>query len=89
MHNRALTPTLLFTTFAAMDIISSKISKTITFLREQKGLTIEQMADKASVSSDYIQDVENPETEVLLDQLALVADAFCMKMSEVAKLAEE
>ena len=62
-----------------------RIGNTIQVLRVQQGLTVEELAEKAGVSSSLLVRVELGKFNVRLDTLSSVAEALGYKVDFVKK----
>jgi transcriptional regulator with XRE-family HTH domain len=61
----------------------------IRFLRQAKGWTQEEVADKLKMSQNGYGSIERGETDVNLSRLEQIADLFGIKLSELLGLDEE
>lgn len=68
-----------------MDELVFEVGQKIRSLRVYKGLTQEQLAEKATLHSTYIGQVERGEKNVTLVSLAKILDALDISFSEFFK----
>ena len=65
------------------------INEKIRLIRETKGLTQEQVAEKIGISPSVYGDIERGENDPKLSKLQKIADAFDMQLSELVDLTEK
>lgn len=64
-----------------MNNIRKGLGKRIRFLRESKGLTQEELGEKAGLSYKFVGEVERGEVNISLDSLISIADALEVKIN--------
>jgi transcriptional regulator with XRE-family HTH domain len=70
-----------------MDRIAA-FGRVVRELRVAKGLSQEQLAERANLHRNFVSLVERGLTKIALDSLYLLADALEMSASELLRLAE-
>jgi transcriptional regulator with XRE-family HTH domain len=65
------------------------VNEKIRSIREAKGLTQEQVAEKAGISSSVYGDIERGENDPKLSKLQKIAEAFEIQLSELVDLTEK
>jgi len=65
------------------------INEKIRLVREAKGLTQEQMAEKLEISRNSYGDIERGDSDVKLSKLAKIAELFELKLSELVDLSDK
>jgi transcriptional regulator with XRE-family HTH domain len=65
------------------------INEKIRLVREAKGLTQEQMAEKLEISRNSYGDIERGDNDVKLSKLQKVAELFEMQLSELVDLSDK
>ena len=65
------------------------INEKIRLIRETKGLTQEQVAEKIGISASVYGDIERGENDPKLSKLEKIAEAFEMQLSELVDLTEK
>jgi transcriptional regulator with XRE-family HTH domain len=65
------------------------INEKIRLVREAKGLTQEQMAEKLEISRNSYGDIERGDTDVKLSTLKKIAEEFELQLSELVDLSEK
>ena len=65
------------------------INEKIRLIREAKGLTQEQVAEKIGISASVYGDIERGENDPKLSKLEKLAEAFEMQLSELVDLTEK
>lgn len=63
--------------------ISILFGKRILLIRNQKGITQAELAEKAGISPTYIGEIERGEKGVMLETISLIADAFDMPICQL------
>jgi transcriptional regulator with XRE-family HTH domain len=61
----------------------------IRLIRETKGLTQEQLAEKLDMSPSAYGDIERGDSDIKLSRLEKIAEAFGIKLSELFELSEK
>lgn len=73
--------------------LNQKVGKAIVKIRKERGISQEQFVysiiGRDNISIRYLSDVENGIRNISLNVLQTIADGFGMKLSELAKIAEE
>lgn len=64
------------------------VNEKIKLVREAKGLTQEQVAEKLQMSKNGYGDIERGDSDVKLSKLQKIAEVFDMKLSELVDLSE-
>jgi transcriptional regulator with XRE-family HTH domain len=65
------------------------VNEKIRSIREAKGLTQGQVAEKAGISSSVYGDIERGENDPKLSKLQKIAEAFEIQLSELVDLTEK
>ncbi len=65
------------------------INEKIRLVREAKGLTQEQMAEKLEISRNSYGDIERGDNDVKLSTLQKIAESFELQLSELVDLSEK
>lgn len=65
------------------------VNEKIRSIREAKGLTQEQVAEKLGISSSVYGDIERGENDPKLSKLKKIAEAFEIELSELVDLSEK
>ncbi len=65
------------------------VNEKIRLIREAKGLTQEQVAEKLGVSSSVYGDIERGENDPKLSKLQKIAEAFEIELSELVDLTDK
>ncbi len=65
------------------------VNEKIRLVREAKGLTQEQMAEKLEISRNSYGEIERGDTDVKLSKLEKIAEQFEMKLSELVDLSDK
>ena len=65
------------------------VNEKIRSIREAKGLTQEQVAEKLGISSSVYGDIERGENDPKLSKLQKIAEAFEIELSELVDLSEK
>jgi len=65
------------------------VNEKIRSIREAKGLTQEQVAEKTGISSSVYGDIERGENDPKLSKLQKIAEAFEIELSELVDLSEK
>jgi transcriptional regulator with XRE-family HTH domain len=65
------------------------VNEKIRSIREAKGLTQEQVAEKLGISSSVYGDIERGENDPKLSKLEKIAEAFEIELSELVDLSEK
>lgn len=65
------------------------INEKIRLVREAKGLTQEQMAEKLEISRNSYGDIERGDNDVKLSKLEKIAELFELKLSELVDLSDK
>ena len=73
----------------SVEIGVMSVNEKIRLIREAKGLTQEQVAEKLKISVNSYGDIERGSTNVKLARLEQIAEIFEIKLSELFGLAEQ
>jgi transcriptional regulator with XRE-family HTH domain len=65
------------------------INEKIRLIRETKGFTQEQVAEKLGISSSVYGDIERGENDPKLSKLQKIAEAFDVQLSELVDLSDK
>lgn len=65
------------------------INEKIRLVREAKGLTQEQVAEKLEISRNSYGDIERGDSDVKLSKLEKIAELFEMQLSELVDLSDK
>jgi len=65
------------------------VNEKIRSIRETKGLTQEQVAEKAGISASVYGDIERGENDPKLSKLEKIAEAFEIELSELVDLSDK
>jgi transcriptional regulator with XRE-family HTH domain len=65
------------------------VNEKIRSIRETKGLTQEQVAEKAGISASVYGDIERGENDPKLSKLQKIAEAFEIQLSELVDLSDK
>jgi transcriptional regulator with XRE-family HTH domain len=65
------------------------VNEKIRSIREAKGLTQEQVAEKTGISSSVYGDIERGENDPKLSKLQKIAEAFEIQLSELVDLSDK
>ncbi len=65
------------------------INEKIRLVREAKGLTQEQMAEKLEISRNSYGDIERGDNDVKLSTLQKIAESFELQLSELVDLSDK
>jgi transcriptional regulator with XRE-family HTH domain len=61
---------------AGLDRLLRSIAANVRALRRERNMTQEQLAERAGMDLSYLQRIERAETNLTIDKLLAVADAF-------------
>jgi transcriptional regulator with XRE-family HTH domain len=64
------------------------VNEKIKLVREAKGLTQEQVAEKLQMSKNCYGDIERGDSDIKLSKLQKIAEIFGMELSELVDLSE-
>ena len=62
--------------------MSLEVSKHITFLREQKGITVNKLANLAGISQSFLREVELGRKKPTVEVLGYICDALGITLKE-------
>jgi transcriptional regulator with XRE-family HTH domain len=65
------------------------VNEKIRLVREAKGLTQEQMAEKLEISRNSYGDIERGDSDVKLSKLEKIAELFELQLAELVDLSEK
>lgn len=65
-----------------MERISLDVNKKITFLREQKGLTVNKLANNAGISQSFLREIELGNKKPTIETLSLVCSALGVSLKD-------
>ncbi len=58
------------------------VNKRITFLREQKGLTVNKLANQAGISQSFLREIELGNKQPTIETLSLVCGALNISLKD-------
>ncbi|MEA5083623.1 MAG: helix-turn-helix transcriptional regulator [Lachnospiraceae bacterium] len=59
-----------------------EVNKKITFLREQKGLTVNKLANQAGISQSFLREIELGNKQPTIETLSLVCGALNVSLKD-------
>ena len=59
-----------------------EVNKKITFLREQKGLTVNKLANQAGISQSFLREIELGNKQPTIETLSLVCGALNISLKD-------
>ena len=59
-----------------------EVNKKITFLREQKGLTVNKLANQAGISQSFLREIELGNKKPTIETLSLVCSALDISLHD-------
>lgn len=59
-----------------------EVNKKITFLREQKGLTVNKLANQAGISQSFLREIELGNKKPTIETLSLVCGALDVSLKD-------
>lgn len=65
-----------------LERISLEVNKKITFLREQKGLTVNKLANQAGISQSFLREIELGNKKPTIETLSLVCSALDVSLKD-------
>ncbi|HCT64756.1 MAG TPA: XRE family transcriptional regulator [Lachnospiraceae bacterium] len=65
-----------------LERISLEVNKKITFLREQKGLTVNKLANQAGISQSFLREIELGNKKPTIETLSLVCSALDVSLRD-------
>jgi len=68
--------------------IRTDLGKAIRELREARGLTLDALAEQASMHTTYLSRIERAHSSPTWEKITALADALDMRVSEIAVAAE-
>jgi transcriptional regulator with XRE-family HTH domain len=65
-----------------LERISLEVNERITFLRKQKGLTVNKLANEAGISQSFLREIELGNKKPTIETLSLVCNALDISLKD-------
>lgn len=85
MHTKVVIVHFLFcyaNSIALNEVIKMELQKRITYLREQKGITVNKLANLAGISQGFLRDIELGNKKPTIETLSYICDALEISLKD-------